>query len=267
MKKNLFPILLLAMVFCLGTTACHKKQHLYLSKNYAIFAPVGGLRSIRVMSDNHWSLQLSDNTGWLAVSPMEGNDGDILTIQAGEYLEETERNAVITVVSENGKVKKNIRVAQRPINIAKVTNRWWFLHYYERWETDYYNDSIEDSHRDWTYWVGPQFDNWFFYFREDSTGLQWHTKNNDTVAYLFHYVYYPLEDSLYICFETDSAGVEDYLAEVERLDDDKFIFQDEWAPHRFERLTLDDVTAAKHPLTLPKKVMKKPAGPLIQVDN
>lgn len=269
-KKSLYLFLLLGLTLCLGATSCCKKQHLYLSKNYAFFAPVGGLRSIRVSSDNHWTVQIADHPEWLSVSPMEGNDGDVLSIRAEEYKELSERSALITVTSENGKVKKTIRVTQRPIEIADLTNKWWFMHFYERWETDFYNDSIEDSYRSWTYWAEPEYDNWFFYFLDDSTGYEFWAKKHsqDTVVFTFNYVYYPLEDSLYINYETDSADVvEDYLTIVEQLDEESFIFRNEWAEHRFERLTMANVTAKKHPFVKPKKITKKPAGPLIQVDN
>ena len=109
----------------------------------------------------------------------------------------------------------------------------------------------------------------FFYFMEDSTGYQWRAKNYDTVYYAFNYLFYPLEDSLYINYETDSSGVvEDYHTIIEQLDNEAFIFQNEYREHRFERLTMANVSAhEKRPFIKPDKVMKKPSGPIIQVEN
>lgn len=268
-KRNFLPLLLMGLVLSIAATSCGPKQQIFLSKNKVIFAPVGGLRSVKVYSDCSWTIEKTDNQDWFTVSPMEGQNGDIISIRAGEWNEATDRSATITVVSENGKVRKELTINQRRIDMTDLVNKFWFMHFYERWETDYYDQYIEDSYRSWHYLAYPEYDNWFFYFLPDSTGYQWHAKNNDTVYFAFNYIYYPLEDSLYINFETDSAGiVEDYHTIVEELDGETFIFQNEYRQHRFERLTMDNVTAGqKHPFVKPKKVSKKPAGPIIQVAN
>lgn len=268
-KKHLTPIILLSIVLSIVSTSCGKKQHIYLSKNHVYFAPVGGLRSVKVYSDCHWTVEKSASADWFTVEPMEGNDGDILSIRAGEYDEQTDRNGIITIVSDNGKAKKEITVTQRRIDMSDITNKVWFMHFYERWETDFYGEYIEDSYRSWNYYYDPGYDNWFFYFLEDSTGYQWKVRNYDTVFFGFNYIFYPLEDSLYINYVMDSTGVvEDYHTIVEQLDIETFIFQNEYREHRFERLTMANVSPHKQkPFVRPTKVMKKPEGPIIQVEN
>lgn len=268
MKTKLIPFLLLTLVLSIGATSCGKRQHIYLSKNKAIFTPAGGIRSIKVFSDNHWTLQTSGNHDWFTISPMEGGNEDIITITAGKYNEATDRSAIITIVSENGKVKKDIQIIQRRIDMTDLVNKFWFMYFYERWETDFYGEDIEDSHRTWEYYYGPEYTNWFFYFQEDSTGFLWKAKNNDTIYYAFNYIFYPLEDSLYINFETDSDTVEDYLTIVEELDNDNFVFQNEYKPHRFEKLHMGNATRMeKKMFAKPDRVMKKPHGPIIQLDD
>lgn len=268
-KKHLSLFVLIGIVLSLATTSCGKRQHVYLSKNNVIITPAGGLRTITVYSDCHWTVERIGNADWLTVDPMEGGDGDVIHIRAGEYNELQDRSAIIRVVSENGKVKKNITITQRRIDMADIINKVWFMHFYERWETDFYGEFIEDSYRTWRYYAEPEYDNWFFYFMEDSTGYQWRAKNYDTVYYAFNYIFYPLEDSLYINYETDSSEVvEDYHTIIEQLDDEAFIFQNEYREHRFERLTMANVSAhEKRPFVKPDKVMKKPSGPIIQVEN
>ena len=268
-KRNFLPIVVMGLILSLAATSCHHKPQLFLSKNKVIFAPVGGLRSVKVYSDCAWTVKIADQQDWFTVSPMSGENGDIISIRASEWNEATDRSAIIIVESEDGRVKRELTVNQRRIEMTDLINKFWFMHFYERWETDYYDQYIDDSYRNWHYWYGPEYDNWFFYFLEDSTGYQWHAKNNDTVYFAFNYVFYPLEDSLYINFETDSVGlVEDYHTIVEELDGETFVFQNEYRQHRFERLTLDNVTLQqKYPFVKPKKVSKKHPGPIIQVEN
>lgn len=268
-KKHLTPILLLSLVLSIVATSCGKKQHIYLSKNQVYFAPVGGVRTVKIYSDCLWTVETSPSANWITVEPKEGDNGDIITISAGEYNVPTDRNAIITIVSENGKTKKDITVTQRRIDMSDITDKVWFMHYYERWDTDFYGEFIEDSYRDRYYYYGPEYDNWFFYFLEDSTGYQWRARNYDTVYFSFNYIFYPLEDSLYINYVTDSSGVvEDYHTIVEQLDAEAFVFQNEYKSHQFERLTMANVTAKqKKAFVKPTKVMKKPKGPIIQVEN
>lgn len=268
-KKHLTLLVMLGMALSLVITSCRPKQHVYLSKKNVIFAPVGGVRTVKVYADCKWTAELVTGGNWCNVEPMEGDLDGTLTIRVGEYNETEDRNAIIRIISENGKIKKDITVTQRRITMEDIINKVWFLHFYERWDTDYYGEFIEDSYRTWHYYAEPEYDNWFFYFLEDSTGYQWRAKNHDTVYYAFSYVYYPLEDSLYINYVTDSTDVvEDYLAIVEKLDDEEFIFQNEYKSHQFERLTMANVSPNKKtPFVKPAKVMKKPKGPIIQVEN
>lgn len=268
-KKHLIPIILLSMVLGLVTTSCGPKQHIYLSKKSVIFTPAGGVRTVKIYSDCHWRVERIGDENWFTVEPMEGNDGDEIIIRAGEYEEYNDREAMIRIVTENGKMKKEITITQRHIEIVDLINKVWFMHYYERWDTDFYGEFIDDSYREWHYYYGPEYDNWFFYFLEDSTGYQWRARNNDTTYYSFNYIFYPLEDSLYINYVTDSSGVvEDYHTIVEQIDEESFVFQNEYKSHQFERLTMANVSAKqKRPFVKPTKVMKKPVGPIIQVEN
>jgi hypothetical protein len=111
------------------------------------------------------------------------------------------------------------------------------------------------------------FDNWFFYFRDDSTGYQIHTKNEDTIMYAYQYIYYPEGDSLYINFETDSV-VEDYHATIHELNSENFVFSDEYRSHHFEKLYMAKIYENRGVIHVnPKKVMKKERGPLIPIDK
>lgn len=152
------------------------------------------------------------------------------------------------------------------INITQITQKLWFLRTYERWDTDNNNKVIPDSYRDWTYYGNEGYENWFFYFKEDNSGYQYHTYQGDTIVYFFEYYYYPKGDSLNIIFQTENDSVENYHATINELTESVFSFTNPYRPHQYERLNMVNATGNTRakPNLNPKKIAKKPAGALIQ---
>lgn len=153
------------------------------------------------------------------------------------------------------------------IDYSKIVGKVWFTRTYERWNTDYYDQYIPESYRSWTYDIDPGCENWFWYFFEDDVCYQIHTKDYDTVYYPFEFKYYPNGDSIYINFITVDTTLEDYHATIQQLDDNYFIFSDEYRPHQFEKITMTNVTGdTRSEFKLnPKKVKNKAGGPLIPI--
>ena len=152
--------------------------------------------------------------------------------------------------------------------INAVTNRVWFTSFYERWDTDYHNDSIPDSYRSWTYYKIPGSENWLWYFFEDYTGYEIHTEDYDTIYYHFEYSYKYKDNSLYVKYETIDGSTEDYHAVIKQLDDNLFIWTNEYRSHSFEKVTTENVTGHQRGGEFkvhPKKVSYKPVGPMIPI--
>lgn len=152
--------------------------------------------------------------------------------------------------------------------INAMINRVWFTTTEERWNTDYYDNYIPESYRSWTYYKTPGSENWLWYFFEDNVGYEIHTDNYDTIYYHFEYTYKFKNNSLYVKFETTDGSTEEYHATIDQIDDNNFIWTNEYRSHSFEKVTTENVTGSGSKRggafrVNPKKVSLKPAGPMI----
>lgn len=267
MKRKHFEIAACMAILALCFLSCKKPQNLTVSKSEVSFASSGGVGLVQVDADCDWTVEYNGNHEWYVLSRLSGSKQGVILITVGEHHSHAERSASFSVISSNGKTKRVVNIIQQPINIVDIKNKVWFLYEYERWATDYYDEFIEDEYRFYQYYIDESFDNWFFYFTNDNTGYQFHTKNGDTTIYSYEYIYYPLGDSLYINFMTDTVVQEDYHAVIHELNQERFVFSDEHHPHQFEKLFLANLSTRKTPLYInPDKVRKKEHGPLIQIE-
>ena len=267
MKKTPFKMTALLFMLALCCFSCGKKQQLTVSKNEVTFASSGGVAMVQVDADCDWTVEYNGDHEWYTLSRLSGSNQGVILVNVDEHHSHNGRQASFNVNTSNRKVKRMVAVVQKPVDIVDITNKVWFLHEYERWATDFYDEYIEDSYQHWNYYIDETFDNWFLYFKDENEGYQYHTKNGDTTIYRYEYTYYPLGDSLYINFETDSTEVEDYHAIIHELSNRDFIFSDEYHPHQFEKLFMANVSTSKVHLNInPTKFKKKQRGPLIQIE-
>jgi len=266
MKRHIYWIgALLVLVFALGS--CGKKQHLEVNKNTIVFNSYGGTDMFSIVSDCDWSIEMDNSQNWLTIEPLVGGkDTTNVVVTAAHNVHNYNRSTHFTVVSDNGRVRKEIAVNQEKIEIEFIQNKVWFLRFYERWDCDFYNVVIPESYRNWTYYTDYGNENWFLYFTENNVGYQVRIQGADTTYYAYDYEYYPDGDSLYILFQTVDETVEDYHSVIHELNNERFTFSDEYGWHEFEKLYLFNVSTSKRNefKINPKKIAKKPAGPLIQ---
>ena len=266
MKRHFFWIgALLVLVFAFSS--CRKKQHIEVNKEQIVFNSFGGTDLLRIVSDCDWSINTDNSQDWMQVAPLMGSkDTTNVVITAAPNEHNYDRSTRFTVVSSNGKVQKEIAVLQEKIDIDFIHNKIWFLRNYERWDCDYFYNVIPESYRSWIYYADYGRETWFFYFMEDNSGYEIRVQGPDTVYYPYNYQYYPEGDSLYIIFQTVDETIEDYHATIHELNNERFTFSDEWGWHEYEKLYLVNVSMGKRSEMRinPKKIAKKPAGPLIQ---
>lgn len=270
MKRNIVWIIALTLTVMIGSTSCGKRQHIKLSKDTLSFSSQGGMDFFKITADCEWTIEQKQSQDWYSINPTMGSGDTIVAVTVNPNNSHFDRNGTITVTSANGRKREKVDVIQTNIDINMIINKVWFTRFYERWNTDYYNQYIEESYRTWTYYAEPEYENWFFYFQNDGSGYQYRTYHNDTIVYPFNYHYYPESDSLFISFHTlDSLVTEDYRAVVYELNQDRFVFINEYRPHQFEKInTVNVSTNSKSEIKInPKKVAIKPKGALIQVDN
>lgn len=267
-RKNIFTAMSL-LALALAFISCNKNQRIDLAKQNLVFSPEGGVEMISVSADCDWTIELEGEHDWYTLSQTSGTRDAILLVNAEKSKSFQDRHGKFTVVSADGKVKKTVLINQTRYEINDIVGKAWFLRFYERWNTDFYDEYIEDSYRQWTYYTNQEYVNWYLYFVNDSIGYQIRTKDGDTIYYPYEYIYYPDGDSLYINFETITDTVEDYHCNIYQLDDEMFVFSNEYRRHYFEKLYNYNVTATKaclNPNPDPKKVMAKPRGPMVQIE-
>lgn len=267
MKHHSFCFWVLLLVVAVTCSACHHKQHLELSKSNIVFGYAGGDDLFTITADCDWTIETDGTQNWMTANPTSGSNTGNVAVHARQNNSTRDRSTTLTVVSENGKVRRGITVIQSKIDINPVINKVWFLRFYERWDADYWNNVIPESYRNWIYYTDFQYENWYFYFQDEYSGYQIHTQAGDTIYYPCQYEYFPDGDSLNIAFETVDNEIEDYHAVVHELSNSNFSFSDEYDWHEFEKLNMVNVSTSKrNELKINKsKIKPKPAGPLIQL--
>lgn len=269
MKRSIVCIIALMITVLIGSTSCGKRQHIKLSKETLSFSSQGGKDFIEIKADCDWTIEKDLSQDWYSINQTEGSNDGLIAFNVTPNDSHFDRNDVLTIVSSNGKTKVKIPIVQTNIDINKIIRKVWFTRLYERWNTDFYNQYINESYRSWLYYAEPEFENWFFYFLNDGTGYEIRTHNNDTIYYPYNYQYYPEGDSLFISFQlADDSLTEDYHAIIYELNQERFVFLNEYRPHQFEKINTVNVSTNKREIKInPKKIASKPKGALIQVKD
>lgn len=269
MKRSIVCITALMLTVLIGSTSCGKRQHIKPSKETLTFSSQGGKDFIKIEADCDWTIEKDLSHDWYTISQTEGSMDALITINVNPNDSHVDRNDILTLVSANGKTKSKISIVQTNIDINQIIRKVWFTRFYERWNTDFYGQYINESYRSWTYYAEPQYENWFFYFLNDGTGYEIRAHNYDTVYYPYNYQYYPENDSLYISFQLEDDSItEDYRAIIYEVNEERFVFLNEYRAHQFEKINTVNVSTSKSDIKInPKKVKPKPAGPIIQVKD
>lgn len=268
MKRHSLWIWALLLLNTVLFTSCHETQTLEVSKSLIVFSFSGGYDFFNVEANCDWTIEMDETQHWLNLDTLAGSNNGTVALSVRQNTSTYDRSTTLTVVSQNGKIRREVRVSQAKIDINPVTDKVWFLRFYERWNTDYWDNYIPESYRTWTYYTDIEFENWYFYFFNDNTGYQIHTQEGDTIYYPYQYDYFSDGDSLLIVFESGAGTtMEDYHAVIHELNNSNFSFSDAYRPHYFEKLNTVNVSNSKrNQLKVnPKKVTYKTSGPLIPV--
>lgn len=267
MKRNVFWINALLLVTLMVLASCGKRHRLEVNKSLIVFSFANSTDILSIEAESDWTIDRENTADWVTINPLSGSGNAVVSVTVDKNSTAIDRRTSFEVVNDNGKIRREVAVAQSKIDINAIARKVWFLRTYERWDYDYYNELIPESYRSYTYYSNPGYENWFFYFLEDSTGYQIRTFEGDTIYYAYDYVYFPEGDSLNITFETTNDSVENYHAVIHELNLGFFSFSDAYRPHQYEKLNLYNVTGTeKRGLTFkPKKTEYKPSGPLIQL--
>ena len=267
MKRTTVCMVALWFAILALATSCGDKQHIIISKASMTYTYSGGNDVFQITADCGW--EITGATNWITVNPTTGNGNGNVVVTVNRNTTSQDRSVTLYVTSENGKVTKSIQIIQVRADINAIIRKVWFTLSDERWDTDYYNHVIPESYRIYNYYSNEGFENWFFYFLDDSTGYQIRTYQGDTIYYPYSFTFYPDVDSLDIFFQVvgDSTLLEDYHTIIHQLNNEFFVFSHAYRPHQFEKITTANVTGGQKGMfkVNPKKIQNKPKGPLIPV--
>ena len=251
-------------------TSCEPDYQLWVSSQDLRFDLASETQTIILRANCKWTIDVKDNPDWLTISPMSGSATDsIITVTVNDYHGGDYRGTTFTINSPKYHVHRTVFVAQTYIDFYSIINKVFGVMIKERWNTDYFDQIVEDSYTLKEYDPYDTMRGYRMYFLEDGSGVQ-RDHHTDTVAYwLFYYEYDPINQILHIDFPVDSTAhgdfPESYSPEVLSATDSLYRFMHEFKPHFFERVDMRRVgtivPAAKASM-IQKAVRRKERGPI-----
>lgn len=238
MKKHIHRIAFAALllVVAAGLTGCIQEYHIWVSSQDIRFGLESGAQTFIIRADCKWSIMKNEADDWYTVSPMSGNANDsIVTVKVNDYSNGDYRGAKFLVNSPGGHVHRTVFVSQSKIDFYSMMNKIYGAYSIEHWNTDFYDQIIEDTYEQWEYDPYDTTQGQLMYFLEGGRGVQRNRVMEDYPVYFpFTYEYDPVNNTLHIEFETE-VGPEPYDPEVLNASDSIYRFYHEYKPHWHER--------------------------------
>ena len=116
MKRQL---LFLISTFCLILYSCDDSENDSLKVSQSSFNNIscdGTTLEVDVISSSDWTV--SKTAQWCNVTPAKGSGNQKLTLEIEANLEETTRNATITITPSNGGISQAIKITQNGITAS-----------------------------------------------------------------------------------------------------------------------------------------------------
>lgn len=117
MRLSKLILILAAGIMVAAACNTKKETELELSTEGISVNAIGGTKTFNVISNSAWNITW--NASWLSVTPASGKKSEQVTVKIDPYAESLSQNreAVITIQSEDGKIIQNIAVSQSWRNI------------------------------------------------------------------------------------------------------------------------------------------------------
>jgi len=237
MKKTV-NILVLAVIatVLMSLVGCVPDETIIVSKQECWFPKEAGSDTIIIHANCKWSVTCNNDADWFTISPMSGRKNDsILIVSVQPYDGEHFRSATFTIESKHGHVRRSMFLSQNNIEIQSLVNKVFGVMELEHWNTDYYDQIIEDTYKDSVYDPYDTTRGQLMIFLENGEGIQRRRKSTGAVYYRFTYDYNPSLRILHCEFETVTDTMEVYDTQVLTATDSLFRFIHEFKKHWWER--------------------------------
>ena len=257
MKKHI-PFLTMAallLIVAAGFTSCRKAYEIKVPTNNLWFGMDAGSQAFDFTANCKWTITKNDDADWYSISTMSG-ENDATIIITVEALEDGDfRGSSFVINSPGGKVNRTVFVTQNKMDFDGLYNKIFGVSSRETWNTDYYDQMIEDSYKHKVY--DPY---------DTATGYTMFFLADDTAAYYaFSYEYDPMNQILHIEFETVEDAPENYAPQVLTASDSLFRFIHEYKEHWWERADMRKIGTINpdaRAIIKQKAIKRKGDGPI-----
>lgn len=228
-------------------------EYIKVTENILSFFSEAETKTITVTSNCDWTLSKENDSeftsNFYTLSATSGNIGSTdIDISVSNNYTATNNLGLVRLKSSSGNTETPVRVKQNGRNESNITSTVWGVFKYERWNTDYFNNILEETYNVSNY-VPTNFNSpgWTMYFLKNNHGEQSDRKYNESgdlvqVFYPFDYEYDTTTHLLHITFESEDPEVNEfYDTEVLTLTDTLFVIQDEYREHFFEKASMRKV--------------------------
>lgn len=259
--KKKYLVLIIMALLCL--TSCVKDYSILVSSQDLRFGLQSDSQTITLTTNCKWTITKNDDADWYTISPMSGRTKDsIITVTVKDYSNGDFRGSSFVINSPGGHVYRTVFVSQNKIDFYSMVNKIYGAVSIEKWNTDFYNQIVEDSYKHRVYDPYDTTQGQLMYFLEDGKGVQRNRVLEDyPIYYPFKYEYDPANNTLHIEFETEE-GPEPYDPEVLNASDSIFRIYHEYKPHWHERADMRKigVVTPGEKTRLMQKIMKRKKG-------
>ena len=234
-KKNIFIMMALVAVAMMGLEGCVKKDSITVSTQNLWFGLEASSQTMNITANCAWTVTKNDDADWYTISAMNGKNDGTLTITVDALEDADFRGASFVITSPGGHLYRTVFVSQNKLDFDGLMNKVFGVMSVEYWNTDYYNQMIEDSYKHMVYDPYDTATGYTMYFLENGTGVQKDHHNDTAVYYVFSYEYNPINQILHIEFETVDGAPENYDPHVLTASDSLYRFMHEYKPNWWER--------------------------------
>lgn len=234
-KKSIYLMMALLVVTAVTILGCVKEYTMQVSTQNLWFGLEAGTQEIELTANCKWTISKNDDADWYTISTMSGKNDATITVTVKAMEDSDFRGSSFVILSPGGHVYRTIFVSQNKLDFDGLMNKVFGVTSLEHWNTDFYDQIIEDSYRHKEFDPFDTATGYTMYFLENGTGVQMDHHNDTAVYYLFQYEYNPIDQILHIEFETVDDAPEDYDPQVLTASDSLFRFIHEYKENWWER--------------------------------
>ena len=234
-QKNIYLMMALLVMTAAILLGCVKEYSIQVSTQNLWFGLEAGIQEIELTANCKWTITKNDDADWYTISTMSGENDATITVTVNALEDEDFRGSSFVILSPGGHVYRTIFVSQNKLDFDGLINKIFGVMSLEHWNTDFYDQIIEDSYKHYLFDPYDTATGYTMYFLEDGKGVQMDHHADTAVYYTFLYEYNPVDQILHIEFETVDDAPEDYDPQVLTASDSLFRFVHEYKDHWWER--------------------------------